>query len=190
MSESRLTPPPILGQHNTLYTAGSKLIWPHLHLANRPSEALSLDAKADVKAGIAKLNAALEVRPNNSRNWSTFWLLGKAHEALGDFEDSHRCFKSAFEINPGHVDVARELMASCLRTGRTTEALCAAKAARDSAPSNPGVIANLALAFFRNGQLDEALSAGREALMLAPSDAITRSLVDRIEQAHGSRKRD
>jgi tetratricopeptide (TPR) repeat protein len=135
-----------------------------------------------LKDGIAKLKSALEVRPGHGKNWSTFWLLGKAYEALGEFENSYQCLKSAFEINQKHVDVARELMASCLRTGRTAEAVGAAKIARDLAPSNPGVIANLALAFFKNGQLDEALSTGREALRLAPSDSITRSLVARIEQ--------
>jgi len=187
MSRSDLIPP-ALDQHDALYTAGSKLIWPHLQLANRPTKALSSGATADVKNGIAKLKAAIEVRPGVSKNWSTFWLLGKAYEALDEFEDSYRCFKSAFEINPGHVDAARELMASCLRTGRTAEALCAAKAARDLAPSNPGILANLALAFFRSGQLDEALTAGHEALKLAPSDVITQSLIARIEQADCSRK--
>jgi cytochrome c-type biogenesis protein CcmH/NrfG len=181
---SRLDPvPKVSGHHDTLYTAGSKLIWPHLEFADQPPKVLSLKAQEHVRDGIAKLKMALGVRPSNSKNWSTFWLLGKAYEALGDSENSYRCFRSAFEINPKHVDVARELMASSLRTERTNEALSAAKTARDLAPSNPGVIANLALALFRSGQLDEALSTGREALQLAPSNSITQSLVAKIEEA-------
>jgi tetratricopeptide (TPR) repeat protein len=182
---SRLDPtPPVLDQHDSLYAAGAKLVWRHLQLANRDPKALSLAVKLELKDGIAKLKSAIEVRPDHRKNWSTFWLLGKAYEALGEFENSYQCFKSAFEINQKHVDVARELMASCLRTGRIAEAVHAAKIARDLAPLNPGVIANLALAFFKHGQLDEALSTGREALRLAPSDSITRSLVARIEQVH------
>lgn len=181
MSEFNPTPP-VLDQHDALYAAGAKLVWRHLQLANRNPKALSLAVKSELKDGITKLKSALEVRPGQGKNWSTFWLLGKAYEALGEFENSYQCLKSAFEINQKHVDVARELMASCLRTGRFAEAVHAAKIARDLAPSNPGVIANLALAFFKNGQLDEALSTGREALRLAPSDSITRSLVAKIEQ--------
>jgi tetratricopeptide (TPR) repeat protein len=177
-------------RHDLLYSAGSKLVWPHLQLANRPPKALSTDARIAVESGIAKLQAALEVRPNSIKNWSTFWLLGKAYQALGDLEKSYQCFKSAFEMNPNHLDTARELMESCLRTRRMAEGLCAANAARDLAPSNAGIIANLALALFENDQLEAALSAGREALRLAPSDRVTQSLVRRIEQAKADGNQD
>jgi tetratricopeptide (TPR) repeat protein len=165
-----------------LYKAGSNLIWPHLQFANRlPARAEK--SKIDLENGIAKLKSALRMRPSNTKNWSTYWLLGKAYEALGNFEDSYQSFTAAYKINSGHVDVLRELMASCLNTGRTAEAVSAAKVARDLAPLDAGIIANLALAFLKNGQQDEALVTGREALRLAPSDVITRALVSKIEQA-------
>lgn len=188
MNRSDVTPP-ALDQHDTLYTAGSRLMWPHLRFANRLNTVLSFEAKTNVKDGIAHLRAAIEVRPGDRKNWSTFWLLGKAYEALGDFENSYGSFKTASEINPEHVDVVRELVASCLKTARTAEAVGAAKAARNLAPSDPGIVANLALALFTNGQLAEALSAGRQAIKLGPSDAITHSLIDRIERTIGRERR-
>lgn len=170
-------------EHDRLYLSGSKLIRPHLRLANRPETALSNAARAEVVAGLELLRSALQLRPRHPNNWATYWLIGKAHEALGQFEESYRCFQLAFSENGRQVDVARELCRACIETKRFAEAVLLARRARDIAPRDPGIIANLALALLLNGEKCEALTTARVAHGLDPSDRKTNSLLKHIENS-------
>jgi len=173
-------------EHEQLYWAGYGRIHPYLHLEGRlrpPRKVRSEDDKQVLQDGITGLERSIAMRQSDHRNWSTYWLIGKAYEASGYFERSYHSFRVAFGMYPRHADVAREFTASCLRTKRIAEGVQAARMARDQAPTNPGMVANLALALFSTEELDEALVVGHAALGLSPDNTAAKSLVAKIEHA-------
>lgn len=161
--------------HDELYEAGCDLVWPFLHLDDQvPEKLTTFQAGVRMAKGILMLEGALEMRPDN---WATYWILGKAFESNRDNEQSYARLKRAFEINPQHVDVNREFMLSCLRLGKSGEAVVVAENAVKLAADNPGLVANLALALLVDGQLDRALSEATRAVDLAPDDVKSQSLL-------------
>lgn len=161
-----------------LYRQASDLIYPYFHLVGRDhADASSPEGQKNILDGIEKMNAVVSIVPGN---WPAFWLLGKAYEALGQPEDEYRCFKRAFELNPDHVDVAREFMRACLQLGKGDEGVAVAWHACQIRQNDAGLLANLGLAMLIAGQVDEALTVTQQAVEFSPDDEITRNLLQGI----------
>ena len=162
-----------------LYEQGVALIMPYARLVGSdPKEAGDAEERENLRAGIAKLEKVLATSPEH---WPTHWLLGKAHEALGLRQEEYRCFRNAFELQPEHPDICRELMRVCLALGKGVEAVEVAEQACRVRPDDPGLMANLGLAMMVAGDVDNALVVVRKALELAPDDEITRALLDGLQ---------
>ena len=64
-----------------LYRQGVALIWPHIRLVDRArTDSEDDEVAGQIREGMAKLEAVLAEAPGH---WPSYWLLGKAHEALG-----------------------------------------------------------------------------------------------------------
>jgi hypothetical protein len=79
--------------HDDAYKRAIDLIRPHMRLAGRKAIA-SGERDADLREGIAYLDAALRLRPNN---WAAWWVRGKAH--LGDHEAAYKSLRRAHDMN-------------------------------------------------------------------------------------------
>jgi tetratricopeptide (TPR) repeat protein len=169
-----------------LYKQGVALVWPYLFLANRESkDPSSLQGQEDLTQGINYLQRALSL---NRNNWSALWLIGKAYEAVGNRTAFYDSLREAFHINPTHIDVSREYMQSCLKSGRTSEAVTIARHTLSLKPVNHGLVANLALALLLDGQIQESIIVIRQAASMVPNDPITQSLQHVIEDVAAGKR--
>jgi tetratricopeptide (TPR) repeat protein len=177
-------------EHTRLYWAAGKAIRPYLKGERRlhpPKKVMTeVDARVLTK-GIDDLKSSIALQPNDSRNWSSLWLIGKAYEALNNFETAHHFFAQAYSTFPRNVEASREFTASCLRTNRIDEAVRVARSARDLAPKNPDVLANLAKALLAAGTLEEARIVANAAVEIAPDDRRIGAIVEDITKAQRER---
>lgn len=165
------------------YKHALALIEPHMRLAGRKAS-VSDRRVADLRQGIDYLDAAIRLVPSS---WAAWWLRGKAEQAAGDHEAAHESLSRAYAINSENVDVARELVAECLETGRAAEGIHIAEALCQREPRNAGLLANLAVAYLIGCRLEEAGRAADSALQLDRSDPITVSLRRRIQDVRSGR---
>jgi tetratricopeptide (TPR) repeat protein len=123
-----------------------------------------------LRKAVDALRLALSVVPES---WPAHWLQGKVHLRLDESRQALECFRRAFEINPGHPDVAREASIAAMEMGDGLEAVRFAEAAVSSNPEDVGLVANLALALLIRGDTDAAAARAADAVARAPEDAIS-----------------
>ena len=173
-------------EHNRLYQEGSDAISPYMQLVNRDSQtAETQKANEELNRGIDLLNQAISINP---ANWSAYWIIGKAHQSLGNSEDACDAFGKSHGLQKGNADVAREYMFECLNLGRADKGIVAARHAVTIKPDDAGLMANLSLALFIGGKLDDASEAVAKALVMAPDDEISRKLKGMIADVQAGRK--
>ena len=173
-------------EHNRLYKEGSDLVSPYMQLVNRGSKpAGSHAAREELERGIDLLEQAISIDP---ANWAAHWIVGKAHQALGDSENACDSFGASYALHQGNADIAREYMFECLNLGHADKGLMAARHAVSLKPEDAGLIANLALALLIGGKLHEASETLAKALTLSPNDEICQKLQQMIADVKSGRK--
>jgi tetratricopeptide (TPR) repeat protein len=173
-------------EHNRLYKEGSDLISPYMQLVNRASKSADRQsAQADLERGIELLNQAIAINP---ANWSAYWIIGKAHQTLGNSESACDAFGKSYGLHKANADVAREYMFECLNLGRAAKGIVAARHAVTLEPENAGLVANLALALLIGGQLEEAAATVTKAMAIAPDDEICHNLKQMIADVQAGRR--
>lgn len=173
-------------EHNRLFQEGRDLISPYMHLVNQESKSADTQtAKEDLERGIDLLNQAIAINP---ANWSAYWIIGKAYQALGNSEDACAAFGKSFGLHKGNADVAREFMFECLNLGRADKGIVAARRAVSLEPENAGLVANLALALLIGAKLDEAAETVSKALAMTPDDEISQNLKRMIADVQSGRE--
>ncbi len=179
VDDSAVESSPETKEHNRLHQEGFALISSYMLIIDRESKpADSQEAQEELRRGIELLNQAIVINP---ANWSAYWLIGKAHQAMGNSTAAVEAFGKSYGLQKGNADVAREYMFECLNLGETNKAIGAARHAVRLNPDDPGLVANLALALFIGGQLDEAAGTVIEALKMRPGDEITQNLKQMID---------
>jgi tetratricopeptide (TPR) repeat protein len=148
--------------HNLLFREGTNLITPYMPLHGlSPKDAHSSQAQKEIKNGIAKLEQVLVLNP---QNWAAFWIIGKGHQALENYQKAYESFKASWSIHKQNIDVAREYMIQCLNLGKSAEGVAIAEAALRLEPNEPGLVANYALALLIDGQMDRAENEVKRSL--------------------------
>lgn len=161
-------------KHNDLFETGSDLIRPYMQLVgSEQPETDNQQARDEIERGISLLRQSIAIHPEN---WSAYWIIGKAYQALDNLQEAYQAFLQAFELCKTNPDVAREYMFEALKLGKAAKGIKAAQHALSLKPDNAGLLANLALAYFIGGQLDDALEAIEQSLAIAPDDQITQNL--------------
>lgn len=161
-------------EHNRYYKEAGNLVTPYFRLSDgRERPANTSKAQADLRRGIALYGAVVRYAPSN---WSAYWLMGKAHQALREPTAACEAFGKAYAIQKENADVAREYMFECLEVGRTSEGIAAAEHAQSLEPRDAGLLANVALAYTLAGRTSEALSKVEESISIDPTDKITVNL--------------
>jgi tetratricopeptide (TPR) repeat protein len=186
IDDSTVDSSPAKLEHDRLYREGSGLIQSYMHLVGREHRpAASGDARGQLEGGIAALQKAIAILP---ANWSAWWIIGKAYQALGDSEKACEAFEKAFMLHKGNADVAREYMFECLRLGKADKGIAAAEHAIRLKPDDAGLLANLALAYLIGGRLEEAAQAVEKSLAISPHDPITQNLKHAIVEVQAGRR--
>lgn len=173
--------PPITpddSEHDRCYKQAIELMQGEMILHDRSTAALGQSDRKQVGNAIPLLKRVIELNP---QNWSAMWVLGKAHQRLGEFDVSFGWFARSHAIKPDHPDVAREATIAALEAGRPQDAIPFARRAIESSPDDAGLRANLALALLFSGAPGQADEVAREALAGNPSDEITKRIVSLIE---------
>ncbi len=162
------------------YNRGVELVMPYISLVGaKPKNSKTKKARKDLSKGTEYLESVVKMEP---AHWPACWLLGKTFQVSGEHENAYQYFKSAYAINPNHIDVCRELALESMELGQTHEAVLACFAAVGIQPGDPGLLSNLGLALLLNAQLSEARKAVEESLRLDPTDEITKTTLAFISQ--------
>ena len=172
-------------EHDASFKEGSGLVSPHMVLAGKARKPPTAADRADLEKGINRLKRVVALDP---RNWSAYWMIGKAHQALGDERGAYEAFKRSGAIHPYQPDVAREECVALLNLERTAEGVAVARRAVKYNPEDPGLLANLALAQLLNGDLATAETNATKAQAAAPDDAVTKNLVKVIADVRAGKR--
>ena len=150
---------------------------------------MPLDARADSSApgwftrrklarAISLFERVVQLNPSN---WSAFWLMGKVHVRLQNFDSALACFERAHQANPARPEVLLEASRCAMDLGLHDAALDFAQRAVQLAPNNAALRANLALACLIAGRLPDANLAATQAVMGDPNDDASRQLKAMVE---------
>lgn len=173
-------------EHNRLFQEGHRHLSPYMQIVDRQSRpAASPQDLTEVEQGISLLKEAIEINP---ANWSAYWLIGKAYQALDRPQEACDAFQKSYALQKGNPDVAREYMFECLKMGFAERGIAAARHAVTLKPDDPGLTANLALALLIGGILEEAGEVIVKALTMAPDDKISQNLDRRIADVRAGRR--
>jgi Flp pilus assembly protein TadD len=169
-----------------LFEKGSALIQPYMALVDRESaDATTPEAKKQIAQGIQMLTAVTKKDPSN---WSAYWFIGKGEQARRNHAAAEAAFGHAFDLNPAHSAIGRELMIESICAGHSVDAVRVAEKSVSLNPHDSEMIANLALAYLADGQVAKARKAVNESIVLEPGDDITRALSKEITAVEDGRK--
>jgi tetratricopeptide (TPR) repeat protein len=169
-------------EYTAAFQRACELLNPHIVLHDcEPAPA----RETQVREGIRLLQRAIALRP---QSWPALWMLGKAHQALGDHPRAYEAFRQATRLCKENADVPRELCMECLELGKFAEAVEAARLAVRIERSDAGLQANLALALLLAGDVDEALDQAEQAAARSPRDEINRYLLTVIREVKDGRR--
>ncbi|MFV1965665.1 MAG: tetratricopeptide repeat protein [Pirellulaceae bacterium] len=166
--------------HPRIYRQGCDLISPYMQLHAVKAKAGHTErARQDLHRGIELLEHAIAIHADN---WSAYWMIGKAYQALGDPVNACDAFGKSFSIQAENPDVVREYMVECLKLGRAGDGMDAAEHAVQLDSQDAGLVANLALAYLIGGRIDAALETVEQSLALDGDDEITQDLRSLIRE--------
>jgi tetratricopeptide (TPR) repeat protein len=168
-----------------LFSRAVELVEGRLMMGGVRWSRLDENGRRPLLEAVALLKQATERDTSAFPSW---WMLGKVHQRLGDYERAHEAFGRALEADPNHVDGCREYVSSSLDVGRAQSALPVAERACSLRPGDVGLRANLALAQLFAGKAEDASRTIEDALRTDPQDAITKALAALIAAVRDGRR--
>jgi len=169
-----------------LFEKATALIRPYIALADRESaDPTTPEARKQIAQGIQMLTAVTKKDPSN---WSAYWFIGKGEQSRRNHAAAESAFEHAFDLNPGHSTIGRELMIESICAGHSADAVRVAEKSVSLNPRDSEMIANLALAYLADGQVAKARRAVNESIVLEPRDDITHALSEEITAVEDGRK--
>lgn len=163
--------------HDELYREGCQLLRPYLPLVDGLTPGKPVDLK-DIEKGRRLLTRALDLNPTN---WSAYWMMGMACRAAGYKDQAYEALSRAWAINPGHVDVGRELVLQCCINGRGAEAVQVSARVLALRPDDAGLLSNHALALLLAGEIGRARFFAAKATAAAPDNRAANGVAQVIE---------
>jgi Flp pilus assembly protein TadD len=124
-----------------------------------------------VHSAMDKLQEAVRVDPSND---AAYVDLGFCYGLLRDGQTATEMYQKAVKLNPSPANLL-ELADICLRTGASDNALMAANAGIDAAPTNARLYNARGMALNDLQRFDEAEEAFQKALKLDPNLAVAKA---------------
>lgn len=128
--------------------------------------------RGDFQGAIRDLLTVQHVRPSDA---DVSYLLGRAHEGLGERGSAKAELERALELHPEHVPALVRLARFSAEDGQHEQALDYLLRASVAAPDNPRVAFNLGTLLAHRGRRAEAERQFRRALALKPDYAEARA---------------
>ncbi len=125
--------------------------------------------KANLEAGIRRLEAALRKQP--PRSLEAPFELGQALKAVGRNEDAIKAYRKAIEADPGYPQPWNNMANLLAAAGQRTEAIEAYRRAIAAAPWDAEIRVNLGLTLLDDDRVEEARQAFAGAVAANPSSA-------------------
>jgi tetratricopeptide (TPR) repeat protein len=172
--------------HDRLSREGWKILDHQIQIHDRPPLGKpGWFVQRRLRKAISLLEQTLQINPTN---WASMWGLGKIYQRLNDDSTALQWFIKAHQIEPTNADVVREAALCALNLGRSKEAVEFASAAIQLKPDDPGLVANLALALLLDHRVDEAKQRAQEAVIGSGNDAISRNVLQLVDDVISGRK--
>ncbi len=168
-----------------LYDWGTALANPYLPFQRSPADAATQTGQQELCRAVRLLTASIQL---NSKNWAACWVLGLTFRMQGEHEAEYKALARAYRLNPEHKDVLREFCLSCMTLGYGEEAVQVGWQATELDPYDAGLLANLGLALLVSGDVDQAERVVQRALNMQPNDAITKNLLEYVQDVHSGKK--
>ena len=156
------------------FRKGLTLVSPYLPLVQdnmNPEDPDTEKGRKDMVQGIMYLKEAVSLHPHS---WEPHWTLGKAFQALGNYEVAHKYFKSAYNLQPEDASTSGALMEACWYLNKHEEAIEVARAALRLWPRDPAWISDYGYSLLRDGQVHKAKKLLLKASRMDPEDEHTK----------------
>jgi len=156
------------------FRKGLNLVSPYLPLVldnMNPEDPATEKGRKDMEQGIGNLKEAVRLHPHN---WEVHWTLGKAFQAVWDYESAHRHFASAYNLQPEDASTSGALMEACWYLNKNEEAIEAARSALRLWPQDPAWISDYGYSLLRDGQVQRAKRLLLKANRMDPADEHTK----------------
>lgn len=122
----------------------------------------------DFKGGLKWALQALDRDPENGFGW---YLIGIAHERLGDFAGSIQAYEKALALIPDHAEIANDLGRLAYRLDMKPQAEKLVRHFLARHPDHPEGVNNLACAIRDQRRYEEAIEVLRPAIIAHPDNA-------------------
>jgi tetratricopeptide (TPR) repeat protein len=152
------------------YHAACEILMPYMELGGHEQKPVD---PIEIDKGIKMMQAVIKEEPGA---WGGHWMMGKAYQAMGEFNRAYDCFLSAQKICKTVPDVLRELAGTAHTIDKHEEGLYYSRMASEFDPNDAGLVANVAFALiFFDTKL--AMETAKKASSLDPDDEITKELL-------------
>ena len=155
---------------NALTREGGAIIFRYMLLTDREPAPLNTE---EVRRGIALLDQAIEIYPGHRQTW---WVKGKAFQALGDNRAAFEAFRRAYDIDSRQQPTINEMTIAAMEIGEFEFTLGAVRRGLTDFPDDLALRARLALVLLLTGEPQQAIEAADRALAVAPGDGVTMTI--------------
>ena len=170
---------------NQVYVKSVSIIDEFINLADRQGKALGFWGKRRLRKALRGLEGLVEQIPEH---WNSWFFLGMGRRRLGEHESARDAFERAYRSNPGHKDLARELIGQHLKLGETKPAVELSRTLHEGYPDDISLQTNYAVALLLDAQLKRAAQVAKNAVERDPEDPINRNLVKVIDEIANGRR--
>ncbi len=110
---------------------------------------------------------ALRLNPTSA---NAHYLIGFAHSAIGNWQDSIEHLETADKIQPNHPEILRCLGWSIFHSGEKKQGLVILERALNLSPRDPLVLSDLGICYLNDKDFDKANDLFRKVLEIEPDN--------------------
>ena len=154
---------------NDLFAEAGNLLNGVLIIHGQPVRKLSFWKRRKARKAIRMYRECLKIDPDH---WQSFWLMGKAYQALGESSRALENFTKAVELEDENPDVPREASISAMNCGEVDASVKYSAEALRRKPGDAGLMSNHALNLLVKGDDDEAKKWIIKAIEADPEDPV------------------
>ena len=121
----------------------------------------------DLRGALGDLERVVAIRPEDP---DVLYLMGVAHEGLGEKDRAAELMSRALEMKPDHTRARLSLARVHLDRGRQDDALAELRKAREHAPQDPLVLVALSGALAAHDRVDELIGVYEDLRAISPDE--------------------
>ena len=128
---------------------------------------------------VEEAKGEVESIPEDERDESVQFAIGRIHHQMGDYDTAHRYLLSALEAQPEHPEILSSLLATEERLGKSDDGIARIRKAVADNPDNSALQRLAGAVSFAQGSPEQAIAAFERAIEIDPTDMTAyRNLAD------------